>query len=87
MRANDWRLVPLMMLLTLVLLTWGCSSVPSRPVVVPPPPLPPEARQPPAPSWCLPTCSAALSRTHGAWLNSPTSAASPGLPASGPTTP
>ncbi len=79
----------------LTLLAWllsACASVsqPSLPPldVRPPaiPRLPSAARQPKTPPECLPTCSAGVSREFDSWLTSPTNAAQPGQPASGPMT-
>ena len=70
--------MPLMpMLLALMLLVSGCAMKPqsSLPVSVAPariPPLSPEARQPPAPPWCSPTCSAGLMRERENWRQSMT---------------
>ena len=62
-------------LLMLALLLPACESVPKRspPVeMTAAPALPMNARQPPAPGWCLPTCSAALQRELQTWLPLPT---------------
>ena len=73
------------------LLLAACASapLPLPPVVIAPPgipPLPLEARQPPAPGWCSPTCSAGLTRLRETWLQRLTLPASPAPPASEPTT-
>lgn len=67
----------LTLLVPAVLLT-GClgvlkpspPSAPSAPPVPPPqiPSLPAEARQPPTPELCSPTCSAGLQRLLDSWL-------------------
>lgn len=59
-------------LCALVLLSGGCSSVspPSfQPSAEPPqiPGLPPQARQPKTPLFCLPNCSAALEKELDSW--------------------
>ncbi|AHG41147.1 hypothetical protein N018_13405 [Pseudomonas syringae CC1557] len=66
------RPLHLLMLLSLTLLATGCASKPESwqpPQVAPPviPELPSEARQPPAPQWCSPTCSAGLTRERENW--------------------
>ncbi len=65
---------PLLMLVLLapMLLASGCSTkAPSSPPpsVAPAriPPLSPEARQPPAPLWCFPTCSHGLMNERESW--------------------
>ncbi len=63
-----------MMLLSLMLLATGCASKPEswqpRQVVCPAiPELPNEARQPDAPPWCSPNCSAGLTRERESSLN------------------
>lgn len=47
----------------------GCAGVstPSPGAVVPP--LPVQARQPVTPEWCVPSCSAGLTRERERWLN------------------
>ncbi len=77
-------------LIALALLLPACATQQptTRHVTVPPPaipPLPPEARQPPAPAWCYPTCSAALTAERESWLKRLTDPAPPGSPASEPT--
>lgn len=74
-------------LLLLVLLFGGCATPRVLPVVAPVPPLPLEARQPPAPPSCQPSCSIALERLLSSLLPSPTSAAPPARPASAPISP
>ncbi|QJD55078.1 putative phosphodiesterase [Pseudomonas phage MR15] len=66
------RPLRLLMLLSLTLLATGCASKleswQPRQVVCPAiPELPNEARQPPAPPWCSPTCSAGLTRERESW--------------------
>lgn len=60
------------MLLPLTLLASGCATkqenwLPEQ--VAPPaiPELPAEAKQPPAPPWCFPTCSSGLTRERESW--------------------
>lgn len=73
-------------LLLLIVPLVGCETstpAPSRSAV---PPLPKEARQPPAPPECSPTCSQALNvelERLAEWL---TNVAPPAPPASAPTT-
>ena len=75
--------VPSLTLLVIVLV-WslvGCATppapMPSAPVrSVQMPPLPSYARQPPTPSTCLPTCSAALNSERQSWLDRLTEAES-----------
>ena len=71
-------------LMLLLMLCAGCASAPQRTVVVPAPvlPLPQEARQPPTPGICQPTCSEGLGKLLDNLLPSPTPAASPARPAS-----
>jgi hypothetical protein len=67
--------LPAPMLVALLLLLTGCASTPQTlPPVAPPaiPPLPSEARQPPPPEVCLPTCSQGLMRLREQLLNTPT---------------
>ncbi|SIR98693.1 hypothetical protein SAMN05216501_3092 [Pseudomonas putida] len=59
-------------LLTPMLLVSGCATKPESlppPSVAPAriPPLSPEARQPPAPPWCSPTCSHGLMLERESW--------------------
>lgn len=59
-------------LLTPMLLASGCATKPesSLPPSVAPariPPLSPEARQPPAPPWCSPSCSHGLMNERESW--------------------
>ncbi len=59
-------------LLTPMLLASGCAVTPASsppPSVAPAriPPLSPEARQPPAPPWCSPTCSHGLMLERESW--------------------
>ena len=69
MRENRTRL-QLLMLAPLMLLVTSCTS---RSVSLPPlpapaiPELPSEARQPPAPQWCSPTCSGGLTKERESW--------------------
>lgn len=69
-RNNAPLLKPL--LLGLMLLASGCTTKPASslpPSVAPAriPPLPHEARQPPAPPWCSPTCSHGLMLERESW--------------------
>jgi energy-converting hydrogenase Eha subunit F len=62
----------LLMLSLLMLLATGCTTQPTNWLpeqVAPPaiPALPNEARQPPAPPWCSPTCSSGLTSERGSW--------------------
>jgi len=71
-RTNAPRL-RLLMLTGLLLLAGGCASVsqPLPPVVVQPPitpSLPAQARQPPPPEICSPTCSQKWSELAEQWL-------------------
>ena len=68
---------PLLTLPALAVLLTSCanaptSSVPSAqlspPIPAQIPPLPPQARQPPAPELCSPTCSEGLRRRLQNWL-------------------
>ena len=68
MRENKTKL-QLLMLVPLMLLVTACTS---KPVSLPPlpaaiPELPSEARQPPAPQWCSPTCSSGLTKERESW--------------------
>ncbi|CRI56423.1 putative secreted protein [Pseudomonas sp. CCOS 191] len=70
LRSNE-RL-PTALLLGLMLLASGCTTKPASslpPSVAPArtPPLPLEARQPPAPQWCSPTCSHGLMLERESW--------------------
>ena len=58
-----WMLAPL------TLLVAGCMSKPvsSPPLPAAIPELPYEARQPPAPQWCFPTCSSGLTKEREIW--------------------
>jgi hypothetical protein len=73
--------------LVALLLIAGCATppapLPPEPVVIQPKrlPLPPEARQPPVPAICLPTCLEGWQRTVEQWLQKLNDAESPGLPA------
>ena len=71
--------------LGLTLLLMLCAGCAPAPLVVPAQrlPLPPEARQPPTPEICQPTCSAGLARLLERLLRSPTPGAGQGGPASG----
>ncbi len=78
--------VTLPLLLTLLA---GCAStLPASPPVAPPliPPLPAQARQPQAPAWCSPSCSAGLTTARESWLRGLTLPTAPASPASGPMT-
>ena len=71
MLMNNKRLL-LPALLALMLLATGCATKPqsSPPPSVAPariPPLPLEAKQPPAPQWCSPTCSHGLMHERESW--------------------
>jgi hypothetical protein len=71
MHTNNTRWLTLA-LLAPMLLASGCSTTPpsSPPPSVAPariPPLSPEARQPPAPPWCSPTCSHGLMLERESW--------------------
>ena len=74
-------------LLVAMLLIVGCATPPEPlqpvPVVIQPKrlPLPPEARQPPVPAICLPTCLEGWQRTVEQWLQKLNGGESPGLPA------
>lgn len=64
--------LPMLVLLMPMLLVGGCStkppsSLPSSVVPARMPPLSPEAKQPPAPPWCSPTCSKGLSTRIESW--------------------
>lgn len=86
-RGRVWRRRGGMLLPLLVWLT-GCAhtSQPSpQPVPAPTiPPLPPEARQPPAPAWCSPSCSRGLTAERESWLPTQIKLGQPERPASGP---
>lgn len=86
LRMLKW-LLPLLILLLLVLCTSACSPLPSAPANAQAvtPPLPAPARQPAPPPWCLPTCSAGLTRERENWLPTLTLPESPASPASAPT--
>ncbi|CAA2107604.1 hypothetical protein VVAX_04316 [Variovorax paradoxus] len=80
--------LPVLMLIALGMLLASCSS--NSPPIAPPsvqpaqrPPLPPEGRQPPTPSICLPTCSAALTLERERWRESLMNAGPPAPSASG----
>jgi hypothetical protein len=77
--VRAWTLLPLAVLLT----ACGATS-PRLPSSVPP--LPPAARQEPAPETCLPTCSDGWRRLVESLLPRPTEPEPPGLPASAPMT-
>lgn len=81
----------LLALLSCALSTLGCSTVspalPPTPIAAAAlPPLPPEARQPPAPDWCSPTCTEALTQRRQNSLRSLTLPGVPASPASASTT-
>ena len=68
MTMNKERLL----MLAPMLLASGCATKPASsppPSVAPAriPPLSPEARQPPAPPWCSPTCSHGLMLERESW--------------------
>ncbi|AIB35940.1 hypothetical protein PS417_10230 [Pseudomonas simiae] len=70
MRENRTKL-QMLMLVPLMLLVTGCTSTQASlpPVPAPAiPELPSEARQPPAPQWCSPTCSSGLTKERENWL-------------------
>ncbi|RLK45932.1 hypothetical protein C7417_1962 [Cupriavidus plantarum] len=79
-----------MMLVPLTLFVASCSPVlprSSTPVSGPAiPALSQAARQPAIPSYCLPTCSGALTLERESWRNTLTPAASPDRPVSAVTT-
>lgn len=89
---NALARLPLALMLTAILLLLiGCKAAsmlqsppPVRPAQIPP--LMSAARQPPIPSECLPTCSAAASVELDSWLPMPTRPASPARPAKPVTT-
>lgn len=91
MRPQRMPSRPERLLATLMLLLTGCASeLPSwsPPVTAPAiPPLPQLARQPPIPSACLPTCSAALTVERESWLSTPIPPALPDRRAKEHTTP
>lgn len=70
-------------LLLSMLLLAGCGTV-SRPYSPKLPALPKEARQPPVPAICVPSCSERLKSDFEAWQRKLTPAEPPALPASGP---
>lgn len=77
------------LLLTLLLTACAAQQQPLPPVVVAPPtvpPLPQEARQPPVPESCSPSCLAKWKQLVERLQLRLTSAESPASPASGPTT-
>lgn len=91
MRQSNPSLWLALTLLVLLAPLTACAPQQLQPqpaVIAPPavPPLPMQARQPPAPAWCSPTCSAALQIELQSWQRSLTSAAPPERPASGPMT-
>jgi len=63
----------LMLLVPLLALIVACGTKQIEPPAVPQvrpaaiPALPPQARQLPAPSWCLPKCSSALMKEREIW--------------------
>lgn len=70
LKKNEPLLI--LMLLGPMLLASGCAVKPhsSLPLSVAPariPPLSPEAKQPPAPLWCSPTCSHGLMKERESW--------------------
>lgn len=81
--------------LRLAVLTWSAllascattspASLPVKPAAIPP--LPMEARQLPAPAWCSPTCTEALTARRLNSLKRLTTPEVEGSPASNPTTP
>lgn len=75
----------------LTVLLQGCASAPpsSPPVViqVSVPPLPSQARQPPAPALCSAGCSKGLTNQRRSLLGTLTPPERPDSPASGPTMP
>ena len=82
----------LLALLTPMLLASGCAVKPASsppPSVAPAriPPLSPEARQPPAPPWCSPTCSHGLTKERESWRQRLTRLELPASSASASTTP
>ena len=86
-----WSLFALLLIVALSQVQ-GCASalLPKLPVVPKPPmipALPPEARQPPVPDFCLPTCLDAWNRLVDSLLKKPPSDASRGSPANATTTP
>lgn len=91
MKPNVYRTARGMLLCVLPLLVMACASAPPPlpPVVVPPPAipaLPSQARQPPVPAYCSPTCSDGWTRLVESLLPRATAAALPGKPASAPPT-
>ncbi|VWB35526.1 hypothetical protein BAR24066_01549 [Burkholderia arboris] len=77
---------PLTLLLQMLLLTACANRLPHSSPMPDVPELRPEARQPVAPSICLPTCSAGLTRLRESWQRSLTSGVLPGGSASVVTT-
>lgn len=80
-------IAPAVLLFALLLLVTACGSAPKPllPVVVEhpkPQPLPPEARQPKRPDFCLPTCQDGWTRLVNNLPTSPSAASSPVKPAS-----
>lgn len=75
--------------IVLALLLSACATPPQPPGpnVEPPrlPPLPAEARQPPAPDWCSPTCSAGAEAALSSWRDTLMPPQPPEQPASAPT--
>ena len=69
-RKNE-RLLMLALLAPMLLASGCTTTLPSSPPpsVAPPriPPLSPEAKQPPAPLWCSPTCSHGLMLERESW--------------------
>ena len=83
------RLAATLLVLGPLLTACGAPPRTQQPLVIQGPPipaLPPEARQPPAPDWCLPTCSAALTTERESWRRRLTRREQPASPASAPTT-
>jgi len=70
---DNGKLIKLQLMLPLLALIAACGTRQSEPPAVPQvrsaaiPALPPQARQLPAPSWCLPTCSSALIKERKIW--------------------
>lgn len=77
--------VPALMLLPLAVLLTACgATLPPSPSSLPP--LPPAARQEPAPETCSPTCSDGWRRLVESLLPKPTEPEQPAKPANGPMT-